>query len=580
MQDALTTVISGTQIWVAEGVYYPDEGAEQTNDVITSTFTLTDGVALYGGFMGTEVSLDELDRETHITVMSGDIDHETNPDTTDVHGVVTDTTLIVGNNAYHVVSGSSLKASALIDGFIITAGQANGDNSYPCDQRCGGGMVNDYSSPTLSNVIFSDNTGDVGGGMYNSGYSSLTLNNVIFSGNSAFQGGGMHNDDHSSPLLTNVTFSGNSAIVEGGGNYNTWESNPSLTNVILWGNTAVISGTQIYNAYNNSTPVISYTLIQDSGGSGTGWDSFLGTDGGGNIDGDPLLVDPLNDDLHLMYGSPAIDSGTNTGCPAVDLDGNQRPYGSVCDMGAYEFYPMNIVMNANNSSPKPGEVITYTILITNNMTETTTGGLISDTLPAGLNFLESITLEPPMSGTVGSAPPILVTDLEIGVGGQVTVTLPVSVSNGLAAGTVITNTAWVTSTEVLTPVLGSTSITVANAPPIAVDDDGTGFTTDEDTPFPTASVLTNDSDLNGDTLVVQSFDTSGTIGQITDNGDGTFDYDPDGQFEDLEAGQQDTDTFTYTISDGNGGTDTATVTITVTGVNEVVMVYLPLMTGK
>ena len=156
-------------------------------------------------------------------------------------------------------------------------------------------------------------------------------------------------------------------------------------------------------------------------------------------------------------------------------------------------------------------------------------------------------------------------------------TLPVSLSYGLAVGTVTTNTAWVTSAEVVTPIFGSASIKIANAPPLAVNDHGTGFITDEDTLFTTASVLPNDDDPNGDLLTVQSFDSSGTKGQVTDNGDGTFEYNPDGQFEDLDAGDQATDTFTYTISDGNGATDSATVTITINGVQDDFFIYLPLV---
>jgi VCBS repeat-containing protein len=52
------------------------------------------------------------------------------------------------------------------------------------------------------------------------------------------------------------------------------------------------------------------------------------------------------------------------------------------------------------------------------------------------------------------------------------------------------------------------------------------------------------------------------------NADGTFDYDPNGQFEALIDGQTDNDSFDYKISDGNGGTDTATVTVTITGADE------------
>ena len=50
VQDALALVGSSAIIWVAEGVYYPDEGMGQENDDITSTFELFENVSLYGGF--------------------------------------------------------------------------------------------------------------------------------------------------------------------------------------------------------------------------------------------------------------------------------------------------------------------------------------------------------------------------------------------------------------------------------------------------------------------------------------------------------------------------------------------------
>jgi VCBS repeat-containing protein len=121
---------------------------------------------------------------------------------------------------------------------------------------------------------------------------------------------------------------------------------------------------------------------------------------------------------------------------------------------------------------------------------------------------------------------------------------------------------------------GSDSATVTitihgvNDQPIAVDDSGAGFTTDEDTVFTTGDVLANDSDPDGDTLTIPVFDITGTVGLVTYNDDGTFDYDPNGQFDGLGAGESDTDTFTYTISDGHAGSDTATVTITINGVND------------
>ncbi len=94
--------------------------------------------------------------------------------------------------------------------------------------------------------------------------------------------------------------------------------------------------------------------------------------------------------------------------------------------------------------------------------------------------------------------------------------------------------------------------------------------TDENTSlvFEASDLLSNDVDLNGDELVISAIDTSQTLGTVTDNGNGTFTYDPNGQFAYLGVGETATDTFEYTVSDGNGGEDTATVTVTISGVND------------
>ncbi len=107
--------------------------------------------------------------------------------------------------------------------------------------------------------------------------------------------------------------------------------------------------------------------------------------------------------------------------------------------------------------------------------------------------------------------------------------------------------------------------TVTNLPPIAVDDT---FAIDADATITNGDLLGNDSDPDGDTdsLTLKSIDTSGTLGVVTDNGNGTFNYTPPAAFANLLVGESATDIFTYTISDGNGGEATATVTITINGV--------------
>ena len=73
----------------------------------------------------------------------------------------------------------------------------------------------------------------------------------------------------------------------------------------------------------------------DIGDRVTNYGTF--NDLGGNIDVDPLLVSRT--DFHLGVGSPAIDTGTCAGAPATDFEGDPRPTGAGCDIGADEFVP-------------------------------------------------------------------------------------------------------------------------------------------------------------------------------------------------------------------------------------------------
>ncbi|MHA7772358.1 VCBS domain-containing protein [Roseibium sp. M-1] len=107
------------------------------------------------------------------------------------------------------------------------------------------------------------------------------------------------------------------------------------------------------------------------------------------------------------------------------------------------------------------------------------------------------------------------------------------------------------------------TVTGANDAPLAEDVAGAIL---EDGPAILIAADFSDADLT-DTHTF-SVNTTDTLGSVTDNGDGTFSYDPNGAFESLAAGETATDTFTYRVTDSSGTSSTATVTITLTGQND------------
>jgi len=75
------------------------------------------------------------------------------------------------------------------------------------------------------------------------------------------------------------------------------------------------------------------------------------------------------------------------------------------------------------------------------------------------------------------------------------------------------------------------------------------------------------SDIEGDKLT-HSLDSGPSLGSVTVNADGSFEYTPDASLQALPVGTSATDSFTVTVDDGKGGTATATVTVTINGVND------------
>ena len=100
---ALSASVSGDQIWVKAGTYKPT-----TTTTRTIWHTMKTGVALYGGFAGTETLLSERNIAANVTTLTGDLLGNDN-------GTVTN----MADNSYHVVVASSVANTAILDGFSI-----------------------------------------------------------------------------------------------------------------------------------------------------------------------------------------------------------------------------------------------------------------------------------------------------------------------------------------------------------------------------------------------------------------------------------------------------------------------------
>lgn len=383
IQDAQKALAGGcptyNKIWVAGGIYFP---SDTTRD---SSFVFTDGLKIYGGFIGNEdttaFDLATRDLQNNASILSGDIN--TKGDSLD--------------NSFHVVRTTNVSSGTIIDGFTIKHGHSTGKPFS--DQLDGAGWLNDgsdggNSAPTIRNCTFSKNYARNGGGIFNNGFqgnasptiencsflgnvvsargggidnyayqngvSNPRITNCLFAGNTAFRGSGIRNNGgnggesdseiigcvfsgnysesdgagiensgKSSPLILNCTFSGNYSDGDGAGVYSYgagYVCEPKIVNCIFWNNTGFNPiDASVYDS--DATSTITYSLRQD-----------IDDATNGNIPSiDPKFVNPVDPssaptttgNLRLMICSPMTDVGINDSLPGFytkDIDTDNRLY--------------------------------------------------------------------------------------------------------------------------------------------------------------------------------------------------------------------------------------------------------------
>ena len=325
----------------------------------------------------------------------------------------------------------------------------------------GGGIRIINSSPTLENLIITNNSAEWGGGIYiENGLISTTnisLKNLKITSNTGDWGGGI-SAYATTATLENILISKNSGVETGGGilwwGSTSTSDTQTLTNVTITDNTSSTSSSKYYGGggvhlrhpvnmniknsiiWNNTLPQIkmhnddgypmtlnvSYSDVQ-GGLTGVFEDQNINTiTWSNNIDSDPKFIDPLKNDFRLKDISLLIGAGTNLGAPTTDILGNVRPNpnGSNSDMGTYENAlavntPPNVVisLSSNILLEYEGENVTVTATLAHTSSQdarviiSATGTASGDSVDYSLS---SDTINIPAGQTTGTITVNVMTD--------------------------------------------------------------------------------------------------------------------------------------------------------------------------
>ncbi len=248
-----------TEVWVAAGTYRPDRG---TNDRYAA-FRLANGVTLYGGFAGTETSLGQRNPAANPTTMSGDI------------GTMGD----ASDNSYHVIIADDRNQTAILDGFIITGGNAD-DANWPLFS--GGGIFGRCSSAVLRNCTITGCTSDfTGGGAYLE-EAPMRFEACVFQSNEGAEYGGAVEHSRSDAEYVSCEFDQNAAVFAGGAVHCT-SSSPTFEDCQFTGNTSTdpFGFDAAMRSFSESHPVVTDCQFT---GNHTYAVAAIGIDGNSSID--------------------------------------------------------------------------------------------------------------------------------------------------------------------------------------------------------------------------------------------------------------------------------------------------------
>ncbi len=346
---------------------------------------------------------------------------------------VRDASLVLGSSV--VSDNDSLLGGGICVFSSKSTANATGSEISSNSGLMGGGLYNAGTS-MLTDCLVTDNSSYAdGGGIYNY-WNLVDLSNTAVSGNSAASnGGGICNAEEATLILGRCTISENSSDSgDGGGIFN--DGSADLSNSTISGNSANTGGavssagaaalTNVTVAWNSTTSggaldtrdggdiTLKNTIVAnpphgaDCSSNVVTRGYNIDTDGTCNLTyfGDLPSTDPKIGPLQdnggptlthaLLETSPAIDAGDNSVGLTTDQRGFPRPvaggYGCLrtTDIGAYEdqgFVDLLVTKSGNPNPVMAGEELIYDLTAQNLGDQPATGVVLSDTLPAELEYL-------------------------------------------------------------------------------------------------------------------------------------------------------------------------------------------------
>ena len=445
---------------------------------------------------------------------------------------------IVNNNSSTNGYGGGIRTTGLlaIDGSWIHDNTTN---------TRGGGIYSTATTIITSTVLDSNRAGHDGGNIYSGGEpaSALRITSSELRSGQARYGGAIYSDG--ALALASVSLALNSADTGGAIYSAALASTAQLVNLTIAGNTheAAAPGAAITNI--GAALIVRNSLLGTNGSAGSCAGAIVSA--GHNLDAgascgfsatgdmpntDPLLgalpvIDLTPNTFPLLAGSPAINAGDNAGCAALDIHARARPHGSACDIGAYE---INTAPTAAADAYSTAEDTPLLVAAP---------GLLANDADPDQDPLSAQRVDWPTLG-----------QLTLGADGSFSYTPPPNFAGSDQFAYRASDGALGTEVRVVT-----ISITPVNDPPLAHTD---STSTAVITPLliPTATLLANDTDIEGDGLFMTAVSTSSAYGGAAVLVGAHVRYTP-------PLGFSGTDSFSYTVDDGHAGTATGTVQVQV-----------------